>query len=124
MGTGKSPQVLDRGVRAVRVLRTGWGEPAFVFPSTRRLWMRRVTSCNIIFSWRNIGHSPLRLEFPGTLYRVASRGNARQKIFRDDKDRKTFPGWVESGIAIMTICGAGMCENDAFSLFLLYAAVD
>ena len=29
-----------------------------------------------------------------------------------------------SGIAIMTICGAGMCKNGAFSLFLLHAAAD
>ena len=34
--------------------------------------------------------SPLRIEFPGTLYHVTSRGNARQKIFRDDEDRERF----------------------------------
>ena len=67
---------------------------------------------------------PLHISFPGTLYRVASRGNARQKIFRDDEGRKTFLEWVESDIAILTICGAGMCKNGAFSLFLLHAAVD
>jgi len=33
---------------------------------------------------------PLRIEFPGALYHVTSRGNARQKIFRDDEDRETF----------------------------------
>jgi putative transposase len=35
---------------------------------------------------------PLRLEFPGALYHVTSRGNARADIFVDDKDRKTFLG--------------------------------
>jgi len=29
---------------------------------------------------------PLRIEFPGAIYHVMSRGNARQTIFRDDQD--------------------------------------
>jgi REP element-mobilizing transposase RayT len=33
---------------------------------------------------------PLRLEFPGALYHVTSRGNAREDIYLDDEDRKTF----------------------------------
>jgi REP element-mobilizing transposase RayT len=33
---------------------------------------------------------PLRLEFPGTIYRITSRGNARQAIFIDDEDRGRF----------------------------------
>ena len=33
---------------------------------------------------------PLRIEFPGALYHVTSRGNARQKIYRDDPDREQF----------------------------------
>ncbi len=33
---------------------------------------------------------PLRIEYPGALYHVTSRGNARQKIFRDDTDRTYF----------------------------------
>src|SRR5712691_10295212 len=33
---------------------------------------------------------PLRLEFPGALYHVTSRGNARQKIFLDAQDRHLF----------------------------------
>lgn len=32
----------------------------------------------------------LRLEFPGALYHVTSRGNARQAIFLDDGDREHF----------------------------------
>ena len=30
---------------------------------------------------------PLRIEFPGAVYHVTARGNARTKIFEDDADR-------------------------------------
>jgi REP-associated tyrosine transposase len=33
---------------------------------------------------------PLRLQYPGAVYHLTSRGNARQKIFLDDTDRKKF----------------------------------
>ncbi|MDX2250708.1 MAG: transposase, partial [Nitrospira sp.] len=33
---------------------------------------------------------PLRLEFPGAVYHVTSRGNARQAIVVDDADRTSF----------------------------------
>jgi putative transposase len=33
---------------------------------------------------------PLRIEFPGAVYHVTSRGNARNKIFSDDQDREIF----------------------------------
>ena len=33
---------------------------------------------------------PLRIEFPGAVYHVTSRGNAQASIFLDDIDRKTF----------------------------------
>jgi putative transposase len=33
---------------------------------------------------------PLRIEYPGALYHVTSRGNARGRIFRNDKDREYF----------------------------------
>lgn len=33
---------------------------------------------------------PLRIEYPGALYHITSRGNARQKIFLDDKDYYLF----------------------------------
>jgi len=33
---------------------------------------------------------PLRIEFPGALYHVTSRGNARQPIYLDDTDRRRF----------------------------------
>ncbi len=33
---------------------------------------------------------PLRIEYPGALYHVTSRGNAGRKIFRSDRDRRSF----------------------------------
>ena len=33
---------------------------------------------------------PLRIEYPGALYHVTSRGNAKAKIFLDDSDHKAF----------------------------------
>ena len=33
---------------------------------------------------------PLRIEFPGAVYHVTSRGNARADIFEDDNDRRLF----------------------------------
>lgn len=35
---------------------------------------------------------PLRLEFPGAIYHVTARGNARTDIFLDDEDRGLFLG--------------------------------
>lgn len=35
---------------------------------------------------------PLRLEFPGAIYHVTSRSNARASIYADDADRERFPG--------------------------------
>ena len=39
---------------------------------------------------------PLRLEFPGAVYHVTSRGNARQAIFLDKDDRESFLGVLSS----------------------------
>ena len=33
---------------------------------------------------------PLRVEYPGAVYHITSRGNARQDIFDDDPDRNLF----------------------------------
>ena len=33
---------------------------------------------------------PLRIEYPGALYHVTSRGNARDRIFQDDQDKRAF----------------------------------
>ena len=33
---------------------------------------------------------PLRIEYPGAVYHVVCRGNNRQAVFRDDRDRKRY----------------------------------
>lgn len=33
---------------------------------------------------------PLRIEYPGALYHVTARGNAKQDIFLDHEDRHRF----------------------------------
>ncbi len=33
---------------------------------------------------------PLRIEYPEAVYHVTSRGNARKRIFKDDRDREIF----------------------------------
>jgi REP element-mobilizing transposase RayT len=55
---------------------------------------------------------PLRIQYPGALYHVTSRGNGRHPIFRDDVDRKTFldlfntvtedSRWLCHGYCLMT----------------------
>ena len=37
---------------------------------------------------------PLRIEFPGALYHVMSRGNERRRIVRDDADRQKWIEWL------------------------------
>jgi REP element-mobilizing transposase RayT len=38
---------------------------------------------------------PLRIEFPGAVYHITSRGNERKAIFRNDRDRKVFLDTLE-----------------------------
>ncbi|MGB4563987.1 MAG: transposase [Dethiobacteria bacterium] len=33
---------------------------------------------------------PLRIEYPGAVYHITTRGNAQNNIFRDDQDRENF----------------------------------
>jgi len=37
---------------------------------------------------------PLRIEFPGAIYHVMSRGNERRAVVRDDKDRQRRLDWL------------------------------
>ena len=46
---------------------------------------------------------PLRIHYPGAIYHVTGRmlGNARDqrdRQFRDDRDRRRFPGRLEQGV--------------------------
>ena len=33
---------------------------------------------------------PLRIEYPGAVYHVTSRGNEKKAVFKDDRDREAF----------------------------------
>lgn len=39
---------------------------------------------------------PLRIEYPGAFYHITARGNEQKDIFRDDKDRSQFLGYLET----------------------------
>jgi len=41
---------------------------------------------------------PLRIEFPGALYHVTSRGNGGADIVFDDRDRKRRLKWFERAV--------------------------
>jgi putative transposase len=41
---------------------------------------------------------PLRIEFPAAVYHVTSRGNECRPIFRSDRDRKAFLGFVGDAV--------------------------
>src|SRR6476661_5716517 len=55
---------------------------------------------------------PLRIEYPGAMYHVMSRGDRREAIFHDDKDRQSFlktlgeacakTGWEVHGYVLMS----------------------
>jgi len=41
---------------------------------------------------------PLRIEYPGAFYHITARGNERKDIFRDDRDRERFLGYLETAV--------------------------
>ena len=55
---------------------------------------------------------PLRIEFPGAIYHVTSRGDRRETIFEDDQDRRAF----------LTVVGQAMDRFDA--VVLAYCLMD
>ncbi len=40
----------------------------------------------------------MRIQFPGAIYHVAVRGNARQAIYADDAERRLFYARMESSV--------------------------
>jgi len=62
---------------------------------------------------------PLRLEFPGAIYHVTSRGNARQKIYVDDNDRLLFLSNLDSVVERYNwICHAYCLMNNHYHLLI------
>jgi putative transposase len=60
---------------------------------------------------------PLRIEYAGAVYHVTSRGNARQRIFRDDQDRERFLSTLEQVIdRYHWLCHAYCLMNNHYHL--------
>ncbi|MGQ0557705.1 MAG: transposase [Nitrospiraceae bacterium] len=55
---------------------------------------------------------PLRLEFPGALYHVTARGNARHEIFVDDADRQRFLNGLERVVSRFHLVLHAYCLMD------------
>ena len=62
---------------------------------------------------------PLRLEFPGAIYHVTSRGNARNAIFLDDADRTLFLGGLGEVVARLGwLCHAYCLMDNHYHLLI------
>ena len=62
---------------------------------------------------------PLRVEYPEALYHVISRGNARQNIYLDDKDRQKFLDWVADIVQIHNVIIHAYClMNNHYHLLI------
>lgn len=62
---------------------------------------------------------PLRVEYPGALYHVIARGNAKQAIFLDDKDRQKFLYWLKKAVETHNIvCHAYCLMNNHYHLLI------
>jgi REP element-mobilizing transposase RayT len=62
---------------------------------------------------------PLRIEYPGAVYHVTSRGDARRKIFIDDTDRQQFLTILGSTIRKYNwLCHAYCLMNNHYHLLI------
>jgi len=62
---------------------------------------------------------PLRIEYPGALYHVTSRGNAKQNIFTNDRDRKGFLGLLgQIVVRFHFICHAWCLMDNHYHLVI------
>ncbi|MFC1787739.1 transposase [Patescibacteria group bacterium] len=52
---------------------------------------------------------PLRVEYPGALYHVISRGNGYQNIFKDDKDHWGFLDWLKDAVELHNVIIHAYC---------------
>jgi REP element-mobilizing transposase RayT len=52
---------------------------------------------------------PLRIEFPGAIYHVTSRGDRREPIFDDDQDRAAFLDVVGTALDRFDACALAYC---------------
>lgn len=62
---------------------------------------------------------PLRIEYPGAVYHVTSRGNAQQDIFLDDEDRNAFLGVLAQAVARFNwLCHAYCLMSNHYHLLI------
>lgn len=62
---------------------------------------------------------PLRVEYPGALYHVISRGNDKKDLFLSDCDRNKFLCWLEDAVQHHNlICHAYCLMNNHYHLLL------
>lgn len=62
---------------------------------------------------------PLRVEYPGSLYHVIARGNAKQDIFLNARDRVSFLNWLEEMVKMHNlICHAYCLMDNHYHLLL------
>jgi REP element-mobilizing transposase RayT len=62
---------------------------------------------------------PIRIQFPGALYHITSRGNGRKNIFRDDADRGKFLEALSSTIGrYHWLCHAYCLMNNHYHLLI------
>lgn len=52
---------------------------------------------------------PLRIEFPGAVYHVTSRGDRREPIYVDDEDRRALLDVLGSGLDRFDACALAFC---------------
>src|SRR5439155_2774254 len=79
-------------------------------PPSRARCLSSLASCqNSINSQIAAMSRPLRIEFPGALYHVTSRGDRREAIFDDDADRHMFLGVVGDAMNRFDACALAYC---------------
>ena len=62
---------------------------------------------------------PLRLQYPGAIYHVTARGNARQAIVWDDTDRQRFMTTVATLVEqYQVVCHAWVLMNNHYHVLL------
>ncbi|MGH7409212.1 MAG: REP-associated tyrosine transposase [Candidatus Methylomirabilales bacterium] len=62
---------------------------------------------------------PLRIAYPGAVYHVTARGNARQAIVRDDADRQRFVATLADTVTqYRVLCHAWVLLNNHYHLLL------
>lgn len=63
---------------------------------------------------------PLRIEFPGAIYHVTSRGDRREDIFEDDLDRRNFLELVAQALQRFDAVALAYCLMDNHYHFVIH----